>query len=1211
MNFTDSQRAALAAPGNVLVIAGAGAGKTRTLVERCLTRVLDERDPAGFDEILMVTFTEAAATEMRQRIRARLADELAKQPGQARIEEQLALLDTAHISTLHGFCLELVRQHFHELGLDPQVIVLAESQTRPLALATLDALLQRHYAGATPPSLAVQSLIREQGRGSDEGIRGLVVKLHRHTQTLPNPAAWLDAQLARFRDPDPTLWRDWLIEGFNVWRREWLPALEAVAADAPNVAACVKALDGLEMPAALQAILDADAVEWPRGTKGKVRKPIEDFFDDVRFLQSLTSGGDGKDPLSEDWSWVRQPMAALLELAREFTAEFTRAKRDLGGVDFADLEQLALRLLRDPATGLPTATAQQWRRQLRFVFVDEYQDINAAQDAILTALSRDDAEGNRFLVGDIKQSIYRFRLADPRIFRDYEQRWRGPDAGGCCIALSDNFRSREALLEFVNPLFAALMRPGVGGVAYDDAARLRFGDRAGRSQLSCALADAGGDPVMPRVELHLLPKPGQNSSPGNDDEGEGDAGEWADLDAVEKEARLVARRLRELREQGHPVWDDAGKQFRAVEWRDMVVLMRSVGSRAESYAKEFHRAGVPLLAERAGFYDALEVMDLLNLLRLLDNPLQDVPLLAVLRSPLVGLSLAELAEIRVGSAAKPFWTAVQQVANAAAHDPVDLPEETPTRDLMSRTAPRNPALAEKVSAFLKSFESWRVLLRQSSLSHCLEAVLVGTHYEALLRAGPRGAERAANVRRLLDLARQYDPYQRQGLFRFLRFIEAQQDAELDHESAPPPTENAVRLMTIHKSKGLEFPVVVLAGLGVKFNFKDLREDILLDEVHGLCPRVTPPGADLRYPSLPYWLAKNRGRRELLGEELRLLYVALTRARDTLILAGTMGNKSDAKMWAGAEVAAISERQIVGANSFLDWLRLCLPQFPAALFHATVYDEQDARWSSPGAETPSSPGKPPVAAEPSSGELDELIARITWQYPFPAATVEPAKTSVSALRRRSAEADEEARPLFQSGIRSSTFKLHTSAGGSSRKLSAAQIGTAHHLFLQFVELTKTATELDLRNEATRMGQGGILSEDEVVALDFAALAAFWQSELGRRLRAMPKGQIHREMPFTARLSPADLTEAGLRPHAGLPPDEFVVVQGVADLVVIRPEEIWLVDFKTDEVAEQDLAGKVNFYSPQLKLYALALGRIYQRPVKERWLHFLATGQAAAV
>ncbi len=1200
--LTVSQQQAIAARGNVLVVAGAGTGKTHTLIERCLSVLLKEH--CSLEDILMVTFTDAAAAEMRRRIRGALQEQCQQQPDEPHLAEQLALLDTAHVATLHSFCLQLVRQHFYELEIDPQVAVLDERQTGPLIGETLDALLRECYADSAPYAAAVQALIRQLGRGSDQKIRDLVVKVHRYTQSRPAPGHWFDEQLARFAQAEPAQWHAWFDAAFREWAARWRPRLESLADAPPNVTTCLKALSDLpanparaEAGAALRAILDAEKQEWPRGTKTTIHHDLKEFFNDAAFLVSLMPEARAPDPLEEDWEWVRPQMTALLQLARAFTDAFATAKRELGGIDFADIEQLTLRLLRDE-DGRPTATAQQWRQRLRHVFVDEYQDINPAQDSILTALSREGGEANRFLVGDIKQSIYRFRLADPNIFRGYEEAWRNPPAPGTRIALADNFRSREAILHFINPLFAALMRPAMGGVAYDADAQLRFGDPAGRQALARSATAEGG----PRVEFHLLAKDGEGAGDGEAEETSPGLAALFDLQATEREARLVALRLRELQGSGHLIWDEEEKKLRPAEWRDMVVLLRSPRGKVEAYAKEFNRAGVPLLAERGGFFESTEINDLLGLLKLLDNPLQDVPLLAVLRSPLVGLSLDELAEIRAHDREPLFWTALRRFHGEGRKS------EGGTRNA--------PPVWARVDLFLGQFERWRDLIRHTSLSNCLETALGETHYESLLLAGARGAARLANVRRLLELARQYDPYQRQGLFRFLRFVAAQQEAGLDEGAAPVTAGNAVRLTSIHRSKGLEFPVVVVADLGKTFNLSALREDILLDEVFGLCPQVTPPDADQRYPSLPYWLARQRELKELLGEELRLFYVALTRARDTLVLTGTAARKGGGGKWDAETPARFEDPLVLGARSFLDWLRMFLPQATqagdwkndreggSALLRWKIYSETDAVLAGAATAARDAAANAEFADAGDAGALARLRERIEWRYSFTAATTEPAKTSVSALRRRlTDELDEEARPLlgFAAGRRA-----RRPGGG----LSAGETGTAHHRFMQYASLSRLGSVAEARGEVERLTREGWLAPAEAAALDVPALAAFWDSELGRRIRAQGNC-VQRELPFTARFSPEDLP--GLdRAAAGLEwRDEFVVVQGVVDLAVILPTEIWLVDFKTDGVTRGDLAQKVQFHAPQLKLYSLALERIFQRAVTERWLHFLVLRESCAV
>lgn len=1181
-NFTPQQAAAIHGTGNLLVVAGAGTGKTHTLIARCLRLILAER--ISIETILMVTFTEAAAAEMRGRLRAELLKRQNAQPADEWLAQQLALLDTAPICTLHSFCLQLARAHFHELGLDPQFNILDESQTRPLQRAALDDLFERHYTSSDAAAVAVQELIRSVGRGADGAIRKLVLKLHAFSQSLPDPAAWLAEQTHRFAAVQPHEWRQHFALAVAQLRDEWHVHLEAdrgqttalrLAADA--LATLGTTPDFSQACATIRALAAADGKEnWPRGSIGKFRDPRKAFFEEAAFLAALVPT-ETSDPLTEDWDWARGTMTALLGLVQDFATDFAARKREFGGVDFTDLEQCALRLLRSESI------TTEWRARLAHIFVDEYQDINAAQDAILTALSRRGEVGNRFLVGDVKQSIYRFRLANPHIFQSYEDQWRQHN-GGAALALTENFRSRQAILDFVNPLFAALMRPEIGGVRYEP---LEFGAPATRTPLT----NQG-----PRVELHLIARADSPASTDVTEETDDDTGASPappDLLAVEREARLVAQRLRKLYEDRHQVWDKETNQLRAVKWSDMAVLLRSPAGRAEAFAKEFSRAGIPLNAARDGFFTSLEVSDLLNLLRLLDNPLQDIPLAAVLRSPFVGLTLDELVTVRLADRGDLLWPALLRVPQR----PKEIAAE----------------LRNKVATFLEQYRRWRELARQTSLSQTLETALNDTHYEALLGAGARGAERIANVRRLLDLARQFDPYQRQGLYRFLRFVRTQEDEELDLEPAAAPAAEAVRLLSVHRSKGLEFPVVALACLNTNFNEQDLGGAVLLHEQLGLCPKITPPGTEQSYASLPHKQARRLERRELRGEELRLLYVAMTRARDTLLLVGSTQELAIEARWPASTETALPPQSILNARSHLAWLQLWLPLVTsAAAWHDDHHGENhlltwrivadnDAGFTHPD-PAPISAGAVDSVNGPTADNLADLQTRLNWSYPHPGATQEAAKTSVTALRKRIAdETDAEARPMFHFPT---TILAPKANGPATEKLSAAAVGIAHHTFLQHVAIARTATELDLRNEAAALHEAGLLTEAQLAALNFSDLAAFWQSATGMALRKVTPVQINREMEFTARLTATDLRQLPALPRpAELAGEDFIVVQGQVDLAVLLPEEIWLLDFKTDATDEAGLVDKVKQYSPQLATYACALEKIYRRPVTHCWLHFL--------
>jgi ATP-dependent helicase/nuclease subunit A len=1179
-SFTPSQRQAVTARGNVLVMAGAGTGKTKTLIARCLDCL--ERDGAQIDELLIVTFTESAAAELRQRLRKNLEEKSAASSGEHFWPEQIARFDLAHLGTLHSFCLRLVREHFYELGLDPQLAILDEGEARQLANETLAEQFYSHYADDDEFSLAAQNLIQVHGGGRDEKIRALILRLHHYSQTRPGSAGWLAEQIQTFSASAPTEWQNWLVVAIKDWRDEWLPVLENLksgnekAAELTGILSRLKKNFTRELAAeALAQIASADGKEnFPKGKFTKLREPLEDLFDEAAFLAALAPGKNGSDPLAEDWSWVRGHMETLLRLAQEFAEKFSARKRADGVLDFHDLEQFALKLLWDFSADQPTAVAATWRKKLRFIFVDEYQDINAAQDKIIAALSRSGAGANRFLVGDMKQSIYRFRLADPKIFRDHSKNWSG--ANGQVIPLSENFRSRESLLGFVNSVFAPLMREEIGGVTYDENAKLKFGSPETRADFSAAKNPS------PRAELLLRFKAGSNGEV--DLENESGADELADLGETEREARLLAVRLKQLQAERHEIWDDEKKVFRAAEWRDMAVLLRAMSGKSEIYALEFERAGVPLVIARGGFYESSEISDLLSLLQLLDNPLQDVPCIAVLRSPLVGLSLDELAQIRLTVSREHFWTALVRSQNPA---------------------------AEKISKFLDRFHRWRKLAQQSSLSQCLEQVLAETHYDDWLKSRPRGAQRHANVQRLLNLAEKFDQFQRQGLFRFLKFIEAEREAEVEPDIASVADENAVRLMSIHQSKGLEFPVVAVADLAKKFNTQDLRGEIIFDEELGLCPKVKPPASRRSYPSLPYWLAQRHQRREQAGEELRLLYVAVTRARDTLILTGSVPQKKWETLW--VENDAITPQKILAAKSYADWLGLWFAQqvknpkpkgqteTEGELQHLRwriIGDEELAEQSeirNPRSET----GLPPLAAA-AKGKLSEVLS---WNYPFQDATERAAKSSVTALRRQAEELDDEAVPVFSFQFSTIRPVKNRKSQIARRKLNAADAGTAHHKFLQHVSLENAGELAALKTEAERLEREKALSADGRAVLDLPAVAAFWNSDAGQKI-CKQSANVKRELAFTAKFSPAELSEIiGVKSSPDLA-DEFIVVQGVADLVVLLPQEIWLVDFKTDETRADDFPDKTKLYAPQLKLYARALAKIYSRPVTNCWLHFLS-------
>lgn len=1192
MGLTDSQRAAVQAQGNVLVEAGAGAGKTSTLIERVLHFL--SQPGASVEQVMMVTFTNAAAAEMRERLRNKLMEAQRAEPHVRRHAENLALMDAASIGTLHSFCLRLIRENFYTLKLDPQIRALDEKEAALLSYEVFARVISKHYEGAEAESVGIKHLLESQANSSERTLRQLALRMHRHAQSLDDPAAWFASQRRMLADPHPTAWREWLANELPRWREEWLQTLSEYTG-IPQVEVARSAFDCLagnfglpSLPGCIAQLKSLKDV-WKGGGKNKnleVRNQIPDLFTDAEFLEGFCPTAEDPDPLQTDWDIARPQLVALLNLAQEFGHQYEQAKREMGALDFSDLEQCALRLLWDRETNTPSPLAAAWRAQIALILVDEYQDINRAQDKIIQAISRHGS--NRFLVGDVKQSIYRFRLANPAIFRGYREAWSMENSGGSVKPLRENFRSHEHILRVVNEVFRALMRRQLGGIDYDDGAALVFGARANRHHL----LEPTGETLPVELLLHVPLKPKERAELGLEPAAQED-----DRSETEREAAMIARRLLELKnDPGFRIHDSSlpeGAQWRPMEWGDAAVMLRAMSGKAADYVKQFELAGVPLDASGAGFYDAQEVRDLRSLLQILDNPLQDIPLLAALRSPFGCFTADELALIRCADREAPWWRALEGFRARAVSFQRSLMEP--------ELAAKIPALQAKVAEFLDRHARWRRMAGQASIYDSLERILEESRYEQWLRTQPRARQRLANVRLLLELARDFERAPQAGIFRFLRMIEAQREADLEEEAAAaPPKGDAVRLMTIHKSKGLEFPLVVLADTDHGFRFQDLSASVLFDETHGLCPRIAPGDGRPGYPSIALWLARRAEKPELLGEELRLLYVAMTRAEQKLILSGCATPKKLAD-WRKAADRITHHRGVAAGRSFLSWLAPLMPRLAGT-------EDWDAQPAGRSAflewrlvyDAPI-PGQAPGPSAETREELtipQALLDRLRWKYPFNSSVGQPAKASVSRLRHQLAEPalDLSQRPAGR--------------GGAGRSLAEAAVaGSAHHRFLQHAKPANLLEDTGAGREAARLVSDGLLLPEEADQLDLRSLGAFWRSELGGEILAR-EDQLRRELPFTARFDVAELESVYGLDFSGAA-GEFIVVQGVVDLAIVSEEEIWILDFKTDQFPADQLASRVESHALQLRLYAAALERIYRRPVTKAWLHFFSLNRTEAV
>jgi ATP-dependent helicase/nuclease subunit A len=1249
-DWTKEQEAAiLAPPGNLLVTAAAGAGKTAVLVERVIRRVLDPDHPVDIDRLLVVTFTDAAAAEMRQRIAAALEGALGAAPGNAYLERQVALLGRSSIFTLHSFCLKVVRRYFYELGLDPSFRIMDEIEATLLAQEVLEELWEEKYAQEAETGGAFTYLLDcYSGAVSDDNLKELVLKLHEFSRSQTWPEAWLKqaGQAFTLTPEDELETTPWGTKLRQHVRREleqaiyylkraaslaslpggpgrYLPALEAERAALEEVALRAESGTWEELRQSLAfSFTRLPSVRKSEEVDPAIKERVTNLRNEAkRIVTDLAQDifGRREEELLTELARLAPAMQALTELALAFGRRFAEVKRARGRLDFADLEHYALKILlapdARPGVLKPSRLAEEMAEEYAEVLVDEYQDINPVQDAILSLISRQDTPQPRlFLVGDVKQSIYRFRLAEPRLFLSKYTAY-SPEGGGQGrrISLRQNFRSRPEVIAAVNFLFRQLFTPEVGSPAYDAEAELTPG--APYPELPEELKGADGP-----VEVHLLER--QVPLP-DKEEAENDLSAL-DLSALEREALLIGRRIQAM-VRGTPerpgpefyVWDKPARSYRPVTYRDIVILLRTVQGRAEVMLEVLRRLEIPAYADLgSGYFNAPEVATMLSLLEVIDNPYQDIPLAAVLRSPLVGLSAEELAEVRLAAPEGQFAQAVRKAAAGG------VPS----------------SCQKKLAAFLDRLEGWRTAARRGTVSDLIWRIYRETGYLAYVGGMPAGVQRQANLRVLYDRACQFESYGRPGLFRFLRFLKRLQaeEGDLGTARALGENENVVRIMSIHKSKGLEFPVVFVADLGKKFNFDDLKGEILIHRDLGLGPLVVDLDLRLKYPSLAYRAIQVAGREEILAEELRILYVALTRARERLILVGSVADlHGQCERWArtaGVQGWALPAGDILSARTYLDWLGMALSRHrDGASLRAAGPElpldpgprDDPSRWevhlypaveglAGGAAQEKEGVDASDLAAQKGEAAAELLAAvqeRLSWRYPYGLASRLTAKVSVSELKRRplpgitGEEEEAPGRELYP--VRLIQRPRFAQAAGD---LGGAERGSAAHLVLQHLDLTRDLTGEGIAAQIEELTARELLSPEQAAAVDVEALAAFFAGPLGRRVVARPEA-VRREVPFSLRL-PARMVypEFSL---TGAEAEEPILVQGIIDWLV-REEDGWLLlDFKTDTVKAGALRERKKLYRRQVAIYALAVAAWSGRPVREAYLYFLALGVAVPV
>ncbi len=1205
--WTPSQKLAIdTRDRQVLVAASAGTGKTAVLSERVAQAVADPKGGVDIERILVLTFTEAAAEEMRARIAGRLRAEAKTRKDRA-LRSQLLRIDAAHISTIHAFCKRILDANFFEVGLDPCYSIIDEDERRLLKGDILRQVIDQAWADETLAS-DLPALLQDRtvkARGDD--FLATIPRISDFLEGVVDAEQWLD-----LAESAP----DWNNEGRNLiaaclsecqQRFAFAAHLDRTLAEGGYLTSQIETEYHSQVEGLLERLTKVDLSTWAADLQefkwsNVKRKPKDLEEDTAEVIKQAVNGA--KDSLKQLKAWtlcwpgsdaildplVRQQSRTLVTLVRRFRAAFTAAKRQRNCLDFADLEHGMLTLLQ----GHPTI-AERLAQSFDLIFVDEYQDVNAVQQAILDCVGQRD---NLFCVGDVKQSIYAFRQSRPEIFLGQLQQAQPEvtsDKEPLRVDLQANFRSRVEVLDFANVVFGRVMTEEVCSMAYDDKAVL--------------IGGASYDPLpagTAAVELAILDET-EDKEPACHGEVEDEDG-MDDVDlisAAQRQAAFIAERIRHLVEVERIEVLDRGTQTRRpVRYGDIVILMRSLSGRAPQMVEILRLAGIPVSSQAtSGYFDALEISDMLSLLRVLDNPRRDVELAAVLRSALFGFSDSDLAAIRLadpqGGKGRSYYESVLVAEQSADDD-----------------------LKQRLTTTLQQLQAWRSLSRQGSPAQLLWEVYRSTGYLAYVTALPNGAQRQANLLKLHDRAIQFEGFHEgalRSLSRFVEFVEKLLEEGGDWAPAEPDSaaEDAVRIMTIHRSKGLEFPVVFLAELNRSFNRMDSRGACLLHEHYGLGLQVVEPERRARFNSAAYEIIREQQKVQTLAEEMRILYVALTRARERLILCGSV--KSDhCRKWV-AQGAMISDGPLpgwmaAGADCHLDWLlgglshtRLLQERFletstglqDKGLYQLHCLDREHLNQitqsilhlrntrSQAKALTNTSTSKPPAWAQ----QIEESLA---WTYPYAVATLTSAKQSVSALSHQDDEFSLldvsralEARPQV-------ALKPSRTAQGDLPP-DPRELGTAMHLVFETLPLEQPPTQASIQNHVESLVKNervplGLMGDDQIKAVHH-----FFQGPLGQQCLD-PDNQVLREWPFTMRIP---------EPSGG---DDFVVVQGIVDLIIVTPKGYLIIDFKTDRVKAQQVAERAKLYETQLKLYAQAVQGILSAADVRTTLYFLQPGMA---
>ena len=1170
---------------NILVSAAAGSGKTAVLVERIITMLTKDEPPVSVDELLIVTFTEAAAAEMKERIRDAIEKKLKEQPENEHLSQQATLIHNAQITTIHSFCLSVIRDHFHATTLDPGFRVGEEGELKLLQQDVLKEVLEEKYQEGEEDFLDFVSAYG--GTKNDRKLEEWILKIYEFSRSYPDSSGWLSDCVRAYQMENAdafegsslaerikTRTRQYLEDG----KRELQGALSVcLEPDGPqayeeNIRQDLMLVEGLlqtETYEGLQKKMESlsfkrlapnrrkdgseEKAAYVKAVREEVKKLIQDLKDQY-YYQNIEG-------MLEDLAVCHPAVRVLAELVELFAARFREAKESQNLIDFSDMEQYALQILTEKEDGkfVPSAIAKEYQQQFREIMIDEYQDSNLIQETILTSVSTvSEGRYNVFMVGDVKQSIYRFRLSRPELFMEKFHTYTTSDSQTQRIDLHKNFRSRREVLDGVNQIFRQIMASDLGGITYDDQA---------------ALYPGASYPEGPEVDTEVW---------AIDTGAEEAKGEERAL-----EARMIAGRIRRLMREGQ-VTDKGSGMLRPVRYSDIVILIRSIQGYADVLAEELNREGIPAhTGTKEGYFAAREIASLLDYLRVLDNRQQDIPLAAVLASPIGGCSDEELAKIRGACQGQPFYEAVESYPS--------LPEA-------------DEELGEKLRRILEQMDGFREQVPYTPMHELIWKILKETGFGDYMAAMPGGEQRSANLEMLIEKARAFESASYKGLFHFVRYMEQLKKYNVDYGEASIEDEQSdtVRIMTIHKSKGLEFPVVFVAGMGKRFNMQDARSSVALHLHMGIGLDAVRLGERTKTPSLVKKVIQKEEELDSLGEELRVLYVALTRAKEKLIITGTVpdvkkkiaGYENNRE---GEEVLSFAKRS--RAVTFWDWVLPaalgCEEHAPLCVFTAGPEEitAEAVEEETAGRITRRMLEEWDVETTYDSEAEKVMEEQFAYQYPYGASRHQKMKFTVSELKKRAYLAESAEDEAWETGEElyeePDVVPLLPKFLKEEETLVGASRGTAYHRAMELLDFTASAEISAIEEALERYRMDGRMTKEMADCVRAEELLTFLSSSCGERMKqAANAGLLYREQPFVLGV---DAREIYPEESEG----ELLLVQGIIDAYFEEEGELVVLDYKTDQIfSPRELAEK---YHTQLDYYAKALEQMTGKKVKEKIIY----------